>query len=69
MRRPNHAGAALDVFEKEPKVPQALLALDSVVLFPHMASGTRETFRAMEDLTLDNLRSFFASGRLVTPVT
>ena len=63
------AGAALDVFDKEPKVPEALLALDNVVLFPHMASGTRETFRAMEDLTLDNLRSFFASGRLVTPVT
>jgi lactate dehydrogenase-like 2-hydroxyacid dehydrogenase len=62
------AGAALDVFENEPHVPPALLALDNVALFPHIASSTNETFRAMEDLVLDNLRSFFATGRLVTPI-
>lgn len=62
------AGAALDVFEDEPKVPEALLALDTVVLLPHIASGTRETRQAMADLTFDNLRSFFRDGRLLTPV-
>ncbi len=62
-------GAALDVFENEPKVPAALLALDNVVLLPHIASGTHETRQAMADLVLENLRSYFAEGRLVTPVT
>lgn len=62
------AGAALDVFENEPHVPPALLGLDNVVLLPHMASSTTETFKAMEDLVLDNLRSFFREGRLLTPV-
>lgn len=62
------AGAALDVFEREPEVPAALRALDNVLLLPHLASSTRETFAAMEDLVLDNLRRFFAEGALVTPV-
>jgi len=62
------AGAALDVFEHEPDVPPALRALDNVLLLPHLSSSTRETFTAMEDLVLDNLRRFFAEGSLVTPV-
>ena len=62
------AGAGLDVFENEPRVPEALLTLDNVVLLPHIASGTRETRQAMADLTLANLRSFFAEGRLLAPV-
>jgi lactate dehydrogenase-like 2-hydroxyacid dehydrogenase len=62
------AGAALDVFKKEPKVPERLLALENVVLLPHIASGTIETFAAMENLVLENLRSFFSCGRLLTPV-
>ena len=56
------AGAGLDVYEDEPNVPPALLALDNVVLLPHVASATRETRQAMADLVLDNLASFFASG-------
>ena len=56
------AGAGLDVYEDEPNVPPALLAVDNVVLFPHVASATRETRRAMADLVLDNLASFFATG-------
>jgi hydroxypyruvate reductase len=56
------AGAGLDVYEDEPNVPSALLALDNVVLLPHVASATRETRQAMADLVLDNLASFFASG-------
>ncbi len=62
------AGAALDVFEDEPNVPQALLALDNVVLLPHIASATHETRKAMADLVFDNLRSFFRDGKLLTPV-
>ncbi len=68
LSRGGIAGAALDVFENEPSVPNALLAHDKVLLLPHIASSTRETFAAMEGLLLDNLRSFFTSGRLLTPV-
>lgn len=60
-------GAGLDVFEAEPLVPQALLNLDNVVLSPHMASGTLETRKAMEDLVLENLKAFFSNGRVQTP--
>jgi lactate dehydrogenase-like 2-hydroxyacid dehydrogenase len=61
-------GAALDVFQHEPAVPPALLSLDNVVLSPHMASGTLETRLAMGRLMLDNLRSWYAEGKLLTPV-
>jgi lactate dehydrogenase-like 2-hydroxyacid dehydrogenase len=62
------AGAGLDVFADEPQVPEALLAMDNVVLLPHVASGTVETRAAMEELTLRNLDSFLQSGQLVSPV-
>jgi hydroxypyruvate reductase len=62
------AGAALDVFEDEPRVPEPLLALDNVVLLPHVGSGTHETRDAMADLVLANLRRFFRDGTLVTPL-
>jgi lactate dehydrogenase-like 2-hydroxyacid dehydrogenase len=62
------AGAGLDVFADEPKIPAALLDLDNVVLLPHVASGTHETRQAMADLTLANLRQFLASGTLLTGV-
>ena len=62
------AGAALDVFADEPRVPQALIALDNVVLTPHIASATTDTRAAMGQLVLDNLASFFTSGRAITPV-
>ena len=62
------AGAGLDVFADEPRVPEALLALDNVVLCPHIASGTEETRAAMADLVVENLRSFFTTGQLKTPV-
>ena len=60
------AGAGLDVFEDEPRVPAALMALDNVVLLPHIASATRETRQAMADRVFDNLQSFFAQGRLIS---
>lgn len=62
------AGAGLDVFENEPLVPAALLDLDNVVVLPHVASGTEETRRAMGDLVLANLRSYFSTKELVTPL-
>ncbi|MDR6178023.1 MULTISPECIES: 2-hydroxyacid dehydrogenase [unclassified Pseudomonas] len=61
-------GAGLDVFAAEPAVPTALLALDNVVLTPHLGSGTHETRQAMADLVLANVERYFAEGRLVTPV-
>ena len=50
-------GVALDVFDDEPRVPAELLAMEQVVLAPHMASGTHDTRQAMADLTLANLRA------------
>jgi hydroxypyruvate reductase len=60
------AGAGLDVYENEPQVPAELMALDNVVLLPHIASATRETRQAMADRVFDNLQSFFATGRPVS---
>lgn len=60
--------AGLDVFEEEPKVPEALLAMDQVVLQPHAASATVETRHAMGDLVVKNLRAHFAGQAVLTPV-
>jgi hydroxypyruvate reductase 2 len=49
-------------------VPEALMALDNVVLAPHMGSGTRETRKAMADLVLANLEAHALSKPLLTPV-
>jgi lactate dehydrogenase-like 2-hydroxyacid dehydrogenase len=62
-------GAALDVFDDEPKVPPALARLDNAVLLPHVASATVETRQAMADCVLANLRGWFDSRRLLTPVS
>lgn len=62
------AGAALDVFEDEPNVPEALRAMSNVVLTPHVASATWQTRRAMADLAYGNLQAHFASKPLLTPV-
>lgn len=62
------AGAGLDVYTDEPEIPDELLALDNVVLLPHLASGTVETRAAMEQLTLDNLDRWLADGTVLTPV-
>ncbi len=53
------AGAGLDVFEDEPNVPQALLAMDNVVLQPHRGSATIEAREAMAALVLENLAGHF----------
>ena len=62
------AGAALDVYADEPRVPEALMKLDNVVLAPHIASATHATRRAMGDLMIDNLEAHFAGRKLLTPV-
>lgn len=59
-------GAALDVFADEPHVPAELLAMDNVVLLPHVGSATRETRRAMGDLCKANLDAWFGERRTLT---
>jgi lactate dehydrogenase-like 2-hydroxyacid dehydrogenase len=58
--------AGLDVFADEPHVPKALLAMDNVVLLPHVGSGTNETRKAMGDLCKANLDAWFAGKPLLT---
>jgi lactate dehydrogenase-like 2-hydroxyacid dehydrogenase len=53
------AAAGLDVYEGEPRVHPALLALENVVLLPHLGSATEETRRAMGERALANLEAFF----------
>ncbi len=62
------AGVALDVFEHEPQVSQALMENDSVVLTPHIGSATQETRMEMDKLLLDNVAAFVQEGRLLTAV-
>jgi lactate dehydrogenase-like 2-hydroxyacid dehydrogenase len=61
-------GAGLDVFADEPRVPEALFALDSVVLQPHVGSATHATRGAMGQLVVDNLKAHFAGRPLLTRV-
>ena len=58
--------AGLDVFADEPNIPQALLAMDNVVLLPHVGSATQETRKAMGDLCKANLDAWFAGRALPT---
>ncbi|PCD78100.1 2-hydroxyacid dehydrogenase [Pseudothioclava arenosa] len=52
------AGAGLDVYEFEPKVPEALIALENVTLLPHLGTAAEEVRSAMGFMALDNLRAF-----------
>jgi lactate dehydrogenase-like 2-hydroxyacid dehydrogenase len=61
-------GAGLDVFEHEPNVPGALLALDNAVLLPHVGSASVHTRQAMADLMIDNLKSWLDGKGPLTPV-
>lgn len=60
--------AGLDVFENEPRVPQELIDMDNVVLLPHIASGSIHTRKAMGQLVVDNLVSWFSGKGPLTPV-
>lgn len=61
-------GAGLDVFEAEPKIPDALKAMDNVVLLPHVGSATVETRQAMGDLVCANLEQWLKDGRVLKAV-
>jgi lactate dehydrogenase-like 2-hydroxyacid dehydrogenase len=60
--------AGLDVFADEPNVPAELTAMEHVVLLPHVGSASVETRRAMGQLVVDNLRSWFAGKGALSPV-
>ena len=59
-------GAGLDVFADEPRIPKELMAMDNVVLLPHVGSATRETRQAMGDLCKANLDAWFADKKVLT---
>src|SRR6266550_4627868 len=60
--------AGLDVFANEPEVPQELIAMDNVVLLPHVGSASHATRRAMDELVANNIISWFTGKGPITPV-
>ncbi|MCY4447215.1 MAG: D-glycerate dehydrogenase [Rhodobacteraceae bacterium] len=57
------AGAGLDVYEFEPKVPKELKTMDNVVLLPHLGTSVLKVREEMGMMALDNLSAFFATGK------
>jgi glyoxylate reductase len=64
LQRGELAGAALDVFEREPVVTEELLGMENVVLTPHIASATRETRHAMGMLVVSALKAVLLEDRI-----
>ena len=62
------AAAALDVYEHEPRIREELVAMDNVVLAPHLGSATRETRTAMAQLAVDNVLAVLSGQPPSTPV-
>lgn len=62
------AGAALDVYEKEPEIHPGLMSLENVLLIPHLASATTETRTAMADLAVSNAIAILHGQPAITPV-
>ncbi|WP_406649417.1 D-glycerate dehydrogenase [Aliisedimentitalea scapharcae] len=62
------AGAGLDVYEFEPKVPQALMDRENVTLLPHLGTATEEVRSDMGHMALDNVAAFLADLELPNPV-
>jgi glyoxylate reductase len=62
------AGAALDVYEREPEVFPALREMENVVLAPHLGSATRETRTAMIELAVNNVLAVLRGRPALTPV-
>lgn len=69
LKRGEIAGAGLDVFEHEPCVPNELYELDNVVLSPHAAVSTQESFRELYELMSGNLEAFFSNKPLLSLVS
>ena len=61
-------GAALDVYESEPKPPEALLGFPNVILTPHIAGWSPESVQATIDLFLENARRWEAGEPVLTPL-
>ncbi|WP_147199919.1 2-hydroxyacid dehydrogenase [Pantoea sp. CCBC3-3-1] len=64
LRKGDIAGAALDVYEQEPQVPEELIAMSNVVLQPHVGSATHETRQKMSDVVFANVEAFFKADDL-----
>lgn len=62
------AGAGLDVYENEPKVPQALRALENVVLLPHLGTATAEVREAMGRMAVENAAAICSGRAALNPV-
>ncbi|HYC49335.1 MAG TPA: 2-hydroxyacid dehydrogenase [Burkholderiales bacterium] len=62
------AGAALDVYWNEPRVPDALIAMENVVLLPHIGSATREVREERGRKLMANLRAHFARQPVPHPL-
>lgn len=60
--------AGLDVFAKEPEVPKELMAMDHIVMFPHLGSSTEVTRAAMDQLVVDNILAWSSGKPPLTPV-
>jgi lactate dehydrogenase-like 2-hydroxyacid dehydrogenase len=60
--------AGLDVYEREPEVPAELVAMEHVVLFPHLGSASVATRERMDQLVVDNLLAWAAGKPPLTPV-
>ena len=68
LRNRTILSAGLDVFADEPRVPSELVAMDHVVLLPHVGSASRATRDAMSQLQVDNLNAWFSGADVLTPV-
>jgi glyoxylate reductase len=62
------AGAALDVFEREPDVNPALRNYENILLAPHLGSATRETRTAMAELAVRNALAVLNGDEPLTPI-
>ena len=68
LRSGHLAAAGLDVFEKEPEIPEELRSLQNCIVLPHLGSATREARQAMWDLAAANARAVLAGNEPLTPV-
>jgi lactate dehydrogenase-like 2-hydroxyacid dehydrogenase len=60
--------AGLDVFAKEPIVPDELKTMQNVILLPHIGSASLVTRNAMDQLVVDNLKTWFSGKAPLTPI-